>query len=163
MNGCLNCASAQGVLTEPVGCNFDAAMASVPGVHPEMEWRYQVIRRSAMAAKTKGNQTNRSHQRRTSYIIAEYTVREGVFRDIIKNIGANGLFVSTKRPVALNQEIVIKFPLFQFDHVIQATGRIVRCTANGFAVVFNEPIEGLICKKGEFPKIVHEIDRIKAS
>ena len=109
------------------------------------------------------NKGNRSHQRRTAYIVAEYTVKEGVFRDIIKNIGANGLFVSTKRPIAADQEIELNFPLFEFDHAIQAKGRIVRCTVNGFAVVFDEPIEGLICKKGEFPQIVHEIDRIDDS
>ena len=44
------------------------------------------------------NKGNRSHQRRTAYIVAEYTVKEGVFRDIIKNMGANGLFVSNKTP-----------------------------------------------------------------
>lgn len=109
------------------------------------------------------NQGNRNHQRRTSYIVAEYKVKEGVFRDIIKNISAEGLFVSTKRPITANQEIELNFPLFQFDQFIQARGRIIRCTSNGFAVVFNEPIEGLICKKGEFPQIVHEIDRIIGS
>ena len=102
---------------------------------------------------------NRHHNRRTAYIIAEYTVREGVFRDIIKNIGANGLFVNTKRSIAQGQEIVLRFPLFEFEHEIEAKGQVVRKTPHGFAVAFDTPIEGLITKSGEVPDIVHEIDR----
>ena len=107
------------------------------------------------------SQTNRGHQRRTSYIIAEYSVKEGVFRDIIKNIGAKGLFVSTKRSIAQNQEITLRFPLFEFEHEIEARGQVVRTTPNGFAVTFDTPIQGLISNTGEFPDIVHEIDRIE--
>ena len=97
--------------------------------------------------------------RRTSYIITEYTVKEGTFRDIIKNIGAGGLFVRTSRKVAVGQPIALQFPLFNFDQTIKVTGTVSRITHLGFAVTFDEPIEGLICKKGHFPEIVHESDR----
>ncbi len=33
-----------------------------------------------------------AYPRRTSYSIAKYTVSEGTFRDLIKNIGVGGLF-----------------------------------------------------------------------
>jgi Tfp pilus assembly protein PilZ len=97
--------------------------------------------------------------RRTSYIIAEYTVKEGRFRDIIKNIGAGGLFVRTSRKVAVGQPITLQFPLFNFDHTIQVKGTVSRIAHLGFAVTFDEAIDGLICKKGHFPEIVHESDR----
>lgn len=112
-----------------------------------------------MVGRKKNNPSNRNHQRRTSYIIAEYRVKEGVFRDIIKNIGAKGLFVNTKRFIAQGQEITLRFPLFEFEHEIEARGQVVRTTPNGFAVVFDTPIEGLISSSGQFPDIVHEIDR----
>lgn len=105
----------------------------------------------------------RNHLRRTSYIIVEYTVREGTFRDIIKNIGANGMFVNTTRTIAEGQSIELRFPLFEFDNVIQVNGQVARSTVTGFAVTFDEPIPGLICKDGEFPEIVHEIDRDASS
>jgi hypothetical protein len=114
-----------------------------------------------MVNKQNENQTLRRHQRRTSYIIVEYTVKEGVFRDIIKNIGAKGLFVRTKRTIAEGQEIKMKFPLFRFDHVIQARGEVVRSTPSGFAVTFDTPIQELIGQDGELPPIVHEIERIQ--
>ncbi len=97
--------------------------------------------------------------RRTSYIIAEYTVKEGRFRDIIKNIGAGGLFVRTSRKVAVGQPITLQFPLFSFEQTIKVSGIVSRIDLIGFAVTFNEPINGLVCEEGHFPEIVHEGDR----
>ena len=107
--------------------------------------------------KPENNQ--RRHSRRTSYIIVEYRVNEGSFRDIMKNIGARGIFISTSRKIAEGQPIILKFPLFEFEHQIQVTGQVVRVGPHGFSVEFDRPIEGLICKEGQFPEIVHEIDR----
>jgi hypothetical protein len=101
----------------------------------------------------------RQYPRCTSYIIAEYTVEEGTFRDIIQNINAGGLFIGTDREIAAKQTIFNKFPLFDFQHIVEVKGKIVRKDANGFAVAFNKPIKQLICKKGNFPRIVHELDR----
>jgi len=101
----------------------------------------------------------RQYPRKTAYIIGEYTVLEGTFRDFIRNIGAGGLFISTDRKIAVGQPIAIKFPLFNFDNLFQITGRVVRRDAAGVAVTFNEAIQGLLCKEGHFPEIVHEGDR----
>ena len=102
---------------------------------------------------------NRQYPRRTAYIIAEYSVLEGSFRDIIKNIGAGGLFIRTDRKIAVGQPILTKFPLFNFDKTHQASGRVVRRDPDGFAVTFTKPVSGLICKEGYFPEIFHEDDR----
>ena len=102
---------------------------------------------------------NRQYPRRTAYIIAEYSVLEGSFRDLIKNIGAGGLFIRTDRKIAVGQPILTKFPLFNFDKTLQAPGRVVRIDPDGFAVTFTEPVSGLICKEGHFPEIVYESDR----
>ena len=107
----------------------------------------------------KSSQNLRRFPRRAAFIIAEYTVKEGVFREIIKNIGATGVFISTWRRIAEGQSIELKFPVFEFDNQLQVTGRVVRSSPKGFSVLFDQPIEGLICKEGHFPEIVHEIDR----
>lgn len=101
----------------------------------------------------------RQYPRRTAYIISEYTVVEGTFRDIIKNIGAGGLFIKTYRKIAVGQPISVKFPLYNFDQTVQASGRVVRRDPDGIAVTFTETIQGLICKEGHFPEIVHEVNR----
>lgn len=99
------------------------------------------------------------YPRRTSFIIAKYIVKEGSYRDVIKNIGAGGLFVKTSRKIALEQSIALEFPLFQFDNLIQVTGKVIRRDPDGFAVEFNDLLEALYCRNGEFPKIVHESER----
>lgn len=102
----------------------------------------------------------RQFPRRTAFIIAEYSVLEGTFRDIIKNIGAGGVFIRTDRKIAVGQPITVSFPLFNFDNIVQTAGRVVRSDHDGFAVTFNEKIEGLVCKEGHFPEIVHEGQRV---
>ncbi len=97
--------------------------------------------------------------RRAAYIIARYTVSEGTYRDVIKNIGAGGLFVRTSRKVSAGQAIVLDFPLFDFDATIQVSGQVTRRDKHGFAVVFDTPLDELIGDGGTVPRIVHEGDR----
>ena len=105
------------------------------------------------------NRNQRRFPRRAAFIIARYTVREGTFRDIIKNIGASGLFINTSRGVASGQPIDLEFPVFDFDNQLQVRGTVARVEQKGFSVVFDQPIEGLKCQEGHFPEIVHESDR----
>lgn len=97
--------------------------------------------------------------RRTSYIIAEYTVKEGTYRDVIKNIGPGGLFIRTSRKIAEGQSIVLNFPLLRFDNTVQVSGKVVRRDSGGFAVAFDELLNDLEAEDGQFPEIVHESDR----
>lgn len=101
----------------------------------------------------------RQHPRRAAFIIAEYKVEGKTHRDMIKNIGANGLFVKTWRKFTAEKPVELKFPLFDFDRIIRVTGTILRNDHDGFAVVFDKRIKGLICKDGHLPEIVHEGDR----
>jgi hypothetical protein len=39
------------------------------------------------------------------------------------------------------------------------TGQVIRCDHDGFAVEFDELLDGFDCKDGEFPEIVHESER----
>ena len=110
-----------------------------------------------MNSQSEDNQ--RGFPRRAAFIIARYTVKEGTFRDIIKNIGATGLFIGTQRRVAEGQSITLEFPVFTFDNLMRVEGRVMRSDARGFSVMFDAPIEGLICRDGHFPEIVHEGDR----
>ena len=107
----------------------------------------------------RSDQNRRRYPRRAAFIIAEYTVKEGSFRDIIKNIGAGGVFISTWRKIAEGQAVDLQFPVFDFDHVLRLSGTVQRSSPKGFAVKFDEPIDGLICEEGHFPEIVHESER----
>lgn len=105
-------------------------------------------------------QSNRQkHPRRTSYIIAEYRLNEGTFRDVISNIGSGGLFIRTSRKVAVDQAIVLQFPLFDFEQPVEVSGRVIRRDHNGFAVMFDKPLLALSGTEGKLSDIVHESDR----
>lgn len=101
----------------------------------------------------------RRYERRTAYIIVEYRINEILFRDIIKSIGAHGVFINTNRKVQVGQSVELRFPLFQFDEQVTISGTVIRSGPYGFAVNFDRPITELICEQGQFPNIVHEIDR----
>lgn len=98
----------------------------------------------------------RQYSRRADFIVAKYTVLEGTFQDIVGNIGAGGLFIKTKRRIAVGQPILTDFPILELKNTIQVPGRVVRIDPNGFAVTFTEAVSGLICKKGHFPEIIGE-------
>lgn len=107
----------------------------------------------------RSDKNQRRFPRRAAFIVASYTVREGTFRDIIKNIGARGVFIGTWRRIDADQPVVLEFPVFDFDNTLRISGRVVRSGTRGFSVVFDKPIDGLICKEGHFPEIVHESER----
>jgi hypothetical protein len=97
--------------------------------------------------------------RRASYIIARYNVREGTFRDIIKNISAGGLFIRTSRKIATGQSITLEFPLFNFEEDIDVKGTVIRVEHHGFAVEFDRPLRELMDTDSLAPALVHEGDR----
>jgi Tfp pilus assembly protein PilZ len=85
----------------------------------------------------------RQFPRRAAFIIAEYTTDEGTFKDIIKDICANGLFVKTWRKFVAEESIALRFPLFQFDKTIHVTGKIVRNDQDGFASIIRQTHSGI--------------------
>ena len=93
---------------------------------------------------------------RANFIVARYNVLEGSFQDIIDKIGAGGMFIKTKRKIALGQPIATHFPLLKFKNRIQVSGRVVRIDPDGFAVTFTQAVHGLVRKEGHFPSIVHD-------
>ena len=101
----------------------------------------------------------RQYPRRADFIVAKYTVLEGTFQDIVGNIGAGGMFIKTKRRIAVGQPILTDFPILELKNRIQVQGRVVRIDPNGIAVTFTKTVPRLIRKEGHFPEIVHDGDR----
>jgi len=102
---------------------------------------------------------NREYPREDALIIAEYTTSNGNAQCLIKNVSAGGLFVKTSWKLDLGDSITLKFPLFDIDEPITVSGIVSRIEPMGFAVTFDECIDGLVCDEGHFPEIVNEGDR----
>jgi len=101
----------------------------------------------------------RQYARYMAEFSAKYTVKEGKFRDLISNVGAGGVFVITRRKISLGRSINIQFPIFALGKRLSVMGTVVRCDAEGFAVMFNETIEEGLLKNGQFPGSANENHR----
>jgi hypothetical protein len=92
---------------------------------------------------------NRQYPRQTALFSSKYTVREGTFRDLIKDIGTGGVFVSTRRKIDQRRPINLQFPVLAFKKKLSLMGTVVRCDAGGFAVRFDEPIDEKLFNEGD--------------
>ena len=101
----------------------------------------------------------RQYPRYAAVFSTKYAVKEGMFRDLIRDIGAGGVFVSTRRKIIQGRSINIQFPIFAFGKWLSIMGTVVRCDDRGFAVMFNEAIEVKILKEGRFPGNANECNR----
>jgi hypothetical protein len=93
----------------------------------------------------------REYRRYTAVFSTKYTVKEGTYRDVIKNIGAGGVYISTRRKLIQGRSINIQFPIFAFGKWLSIMGIIVRCDSTGFAVKFHEAMDVKILNEGQFP------------
>ena len=101
----------------------------------------------------------RTYPREDALIIAQYTSAKDNGHCLIKNISAGGLFVKTSWKLDVGEPITLTFPLLDVDETITVSGTVSRIEPLGFAVVFDRPIDDLVCEKGHFPTIVNEGDR----
>jgi Tfp pilus assembly protein PilZ len=83
----------------------------------------------------------RRHNRKPLLIPIEYTAKHLAFRDVIKNISASGVFIETRMPFTVGQDIKMMFRLPRSRKLIQAVGEIVRSDSHGIGVKFKrQPI-----------------------
>ena len=101
----------------------------------------------------------RQYPRYATVFSTKYTVKEGTFRDLIRDIGAGGLFINTRRKIALGRKINIQIPVFAFGKRLSVMGTVVRCETDGFAVKFREAIALGVFQEGRFPGSVDPVNR----
>jgi len=92
----------------------------------------------------------RRHPRHTALFSAKYTAKEGPFRDLVKDIGAGGVFVRTRRKVIQGRAINIQIPILVFGKRLSLMGTVVRSNAMGFAVRFDKPIDQRLFDAGDW-------------
>jgi hypothetical protein len=100
----------------------------------------------------------RRYPRHTVLYSAKYTVKSGTYRDSVRNVSAEGIYIGTWRTIKNGQRISLRFPVFAFDRRPIVMGTVVRSQDRGFAVMFDNPIEGRVFKGGRIPEIGIERD-----
>jgi hypothetical protein len=86
----------------------------------------------------------RKYPRKEESIPSAFVIGDQIFTDFIKNISAGGVFITTRKPQSVGDEISLNFTLSGHKRTIRVFGKIVRSDSNGFAVEFFQEPEPLL-------------------
>ncbi len=78
----------------------------------------------------------RKHPRVPVVTVVDYATRNGAYKDFIRNISAGGVFIETRMPFSVGEEVALTFTLPKQEKHIKIKGKIVRSTDRGIGVRF---------------------------
>ena len=76
----------------------------------------------------------RLHARKICRIPVKYTAYDRIYSDFITNISQNGLFIETKRPLIVGDEIIMSVALKGINETLKIRGEIVHANRMGIGV-----------------------------
>lgn len=80
----------------------------------------------------------RASIRKSCTIPINFAAYNRVYSNHIKNISPTGLFIDTRRPLIVGDEIVMTFRLEGFDKPLKVKGEIAHATREGVGVEFSD-------------------------
>jgi Tfp pilus assembly protein PilZ len=78
----------------------------------------------------------RTHKRKPFFMPVDYATRDRVYRDFIKDITKEGVFIETRRPLPAGEEISLTFSFPNLRQNFKIPGGVVRSDKNGIGVKF---------------------------
>lgn len=78
----------------------------------------------------------RKHERKPFVETVDYTTASGTYRDFIKDISDEGVFIETRKPFSVGAEISMTFILSEHKNRLKIHGEIVRIEEQGIGVNF---------------------------
>ena len=78
----------------------------------------------------------RNHPRKPCFIGVDYATRDRVFKDFIQNINAGGVFIETRMPFSVGQEITLIFSFPNYQKPVKIAAEITRSGPQGIGVKF---------------------------
>ena len=82
----------------------------------------------------------RRHKRRETSLTVYYATHDRAYRDTIQNISPTGVFIETREPFDVGQEILLNFTPSRNADPIKVRGKVVRLTEEGIGVKFVRPV-----------------------
>ena len=67
-------------------------------------------------------------------VTAECKTEKFIFSGIVQNLSAEGVFIETKKPISIGEEVAFTFTLPNSKQTIKATGVVLRKTSSGIGV-----------------------------
>jgi len=83
----------------------------------------------------------RENFRKPFLMTVDYSAQGVIYKDFIQNISASGVFIETRMPFTVGQEVSLTFPLPKYQKHIKISGEIVRTTGDGIGVKFTVPTQ----------------------
>jgi len=68
--------------------------------------------------------------------MVDYLIKNRVYRDFIENVSGCGVFISTRSPFELDQEVVVTYQLPELRSPVRNKGVVVRKGREGIGVKF---------------------------
>ena len=87
----------------------------------------------------------RKHSRKPYLGEVEYATEDRVYQEFIQDISAGGLFIETRSPLAVGQEITVILSLPSHERSIKIISEVVKVTQQGIGVKF-KPLSPIIEK-----------------
>ncbi|MBN1847631.1 MAG: PilZ domain-containing protein [Deltaproteobacteria bacterium] len=84
----------------------------------------------------RASRNRRYHPRKPYFMIVDYATPDRNYGDFIKNISESGVFIQTRIPFAVGQNISLTFPLPDRSKHIKVRGKIIRTNEEGIGVEF---------------------------
>jgi uncharacterized protein (TIGR02266 family) len=81
-------------------------------------------------------QGKRKHDRKPFLMVVDYSTKDHVYKDFIRNISAGGVFIETRMPFTVGKEVSLTFPIPNSQKHIKIIGEVVRTTPHGVGVKF---------------------------
>ena len=76
--------------------------------------------------------------RKECKIPISYATQNRIYSDNIADISKSGLFIKTKKPLDVGEEIVLSFNMHGYDRPFKIKGNIVRSNQQGLGVEFKD-------------------------
>jgi len=74
--------------------------------------------------------------RKTCQIPVKYTTFDRVYSDQILNISQSGVFIETRRPIFVGEEILMDFKIEGGNKAIRLEGKVVHASSRGVGIEF---------------------------
>jgi Tfp pilus assembly protein PilZ len=90
---------------------------------------------------------NRKHERESFFMVVDYSTEDRIYKDYIKDISADGIFIETRMPFSVGRELSLSFPFPNYQKYIKITGELIRIALQGIGVKFkmlNQDQEAMI-------------------
>lgn len=84
----------------------------------------------------KKTRRTRRHKRKETSLTVYYATHDRAYRDTIQNISPTGVFIETREPFEVGQEILLNFTPSRNAEAIKVRGKVVRISDEGIGVKF---------------------------